>query len=58
MPGSADIVIRPYRNEDQAAALTLYRASGFTEMRQEVAQAVSNKTVGGGIRRYHFEKWL
>jgi ribosomal protein S18 acetylase RimI-like enzyme len=45
-------------SELQKAALALYRASGFTETRQEVAQALSNKTVGGGIRRFHFEKWL
>lgn len=40
----------------QPAALELYRRSGYRQVREEVAEAVSNKTVGGGIRRFYFEK--
>jgi GNAT superfamily N-acetyltransferase len=45
-------------SELQQAALALYRATGFTETKSEVAVAATNKTVGAGIRRYHFEKIL
>jgi GNAT superfamily N-acetyltransferase len=43
-------------SELQAAALELYRRSGYRLVREAVAQAASNKTVGGGIRRFYFEK--
>lgn len=42
----------------QSEALSLYRASGYRLIRDEVATAASNKTVGGGIRRFHFSKAL
>ncbi|HJU32944.1 MAG TPA: GNAT family N-acetyltransferase [Hyphomicrobiaceae bacterium] len=42
----------------QEAALSLYRASGYVLLREEVATGATNKTVGGGIRRYYFEKTL
>jgi len=42
----------------QTEALSLYRNAGYQVVREEVAVAVSNKTVGGGIRRYHFSKSL
>jgi GNAT superfamily N-acetyltransferase len=45
-------------SELQDAALALYRAAGYVLMREEVADASSNKTVGAGIRRYYFEKAL
>jgi putative acetyltransferase len=45
-------------SELQQAALAFYRRSGFRLLREEVGAAQSNKTVGGGIRRYHFEKEL
>lgn len=45
-------------SELQPAALALYRASGFILVREEVAEARSNKTVGAGLRRFHFEKQL
>ncbi len=45
-------------SELQAEALSLYRNSGFQLVREEVAQTASNKTLGGGIRRYHFAKHL
>lgn len=45
-------------SELQAAALALYRNSGFQLQREEVALATNNKTIGGGIRRYHFSKHL
>jgi len=43
-------------SELQPAALELYRRAGYRLVREEIAQKVSNKTVGGGIRRYYFEK--
>jgi GNAT superfamily N-acetyltransferase len=43
-------------SELQPAALGLYRGSGYRLVREEVAEMASNKTVGGGIRRYYFEK--
>ena len=43
-------------SELQPAALELYRNAGYRLVRQEAAVEVSNKTVGGGIRRYYFEK--
>ncbi len=45
-------------SEVQPDALAFYRASGYVQVREEVAEAASNKTIGGGIRRYHFEKML
>ena len=45
-------------SELQQAALQLYRTSGFKLVREEVATARSNKTVGSGLRRFHFEKPL
>jgi ribosomal protein S18 acetylase RimI-like enzyme len=43
-------------SELQGAALGLYRAAGYQLVREEVAVDATNKTVGSGIRRYHFEK--
>jgi len=43
-------------SELQPAALELYRRAGYRQVREEVAEAASNKTVGSGIRRYYFEK--
>lgn len=45
-------------SELQQAALAFYRASGYRLLREETGATQSNKTVGGGIRRYHFEKKL
>lgn len=45
-------------SEVQAAALSLYRNSGYRLEREEVAAAATNKTVGGGIRRFYFSKTL
>lgn len=45
-------------SELQPAALALYRNAGYVLMREEVAAEASNKTLGGGIRRYHFTKAL
>jgi len=45
-------------SELQQAALSLYRSSGFLETGEAVALAQSNKVLGGGLRRYHFEKVL
>ena len=45
-------------SELQDAALALYRASGYSLVRESVAEEISNKTIGSGIRRYYFEKSL
>lgn len=45
-------------SETQPAALALYRNSGFELVREVIAQEATNKTIGGGIRRYHFKKAL
>lgn len=45
-------------SELQPAALGIYRSSGFSETGEEIAKAASNKTLGGGLRRFHFEKQL
>jgi GNAT superfamily N-acetyltransferase len=44
--------------EIQQAALALYRKAGYRLVREEVAEAMGNKTVGSGIRRYYLEKTL
>jgi putative acetyltransferase len=45
-------------SELQQDALALYRNAGYENVREEIADAASNKTLGGGIRRYHFTKRL
>lgn len=45
-------------SELQQDALALYRNADYEAMREEIADAASNKTLGGGIRRYHFIKRL
>ncbi len=45
-------------SELQPAALALYRQAGYQLVREVIAETASNKTLGGGIRRYHFEKIL
>ncbi len=45
-------------SELQHAALALYRNCGFHLVREEMTDTASNKTIGGGIRRYHFIKAL
>jgi GNAT superfamily N-acetyltransferase len=45
-------------SEIQEAALALYKEAGYSLLREEIADAASNKTVGSGIRRYYFEKVL
>ena len=45
-------------SELQGDALSLYRRAGYQLVREEVAQSASNKTLGGGIRRYYFTKPL
>ena len=43
-------------SEVQEAALAFYRAAGYRQIGEERAETRSNKTVGGGIRRFHFVK--
>jgi putative acetyltransferase len=45
-------------SELQREALALYQNSGYELVREEVAVTVSNKTLGGGICRYHFTEAL
>lgn len=45
-------------SEIQSDALSFYQRSGYQLVREEIARAKSNKTIGGGIRRYHFKKSL
>lgn len=45
-------------SELQGDALALYRRTGYVLVREDVATAATNKTLGGGIRRYHFTKSL
>lgn len=45
-------------SELQPAALGLYRNAGYEMVREEVADTASNKTLGGGLRRFHFTKVL
>lgn len=45
-------------SELQRAALKFYEKAGYTLAKEEVADRANNKTVGGGIRRYHFLKIL
>jgi GNAT superfamily N-acetyltransferase len=45
-------------SELQTAALSLYRAAGYREVLTEKVFATSNRTVGGGLTRHHFEKRL
>jgi putative acetyltransferase len=45
-------------SELQPEALAMYRDAGFRLLREAEAEQMSNKTVGGGIRRYYFDKAL
>ena len=45
-------------SELQGDALAFYQSAGYRLVREEIAQDASNKTLGGGIRRYHFTKQL
>ena len=45
-------------SELQPAALAFYRKSGYRLVREETAAAQTNKTIGGNIRRFYFEKAL
>jgi hypothetical protein len=45
-------------SELQGAAMSLYRSAGYRLVREAIAGATSNRTVGAGIRRFYFEKTL
>ena len=45
-------------SELQQAALAFYRKAGYRLVREETATAQTNKTVGGDVRRYYFERRL
>jgi GNAT superfamily N-acetyltransferase len=44
--------------EVQKSAIAFYRKSGYMLVKTETADAMSTKTVGGGLTRFHFEKAL
>jgi GNAT superfamily N-acetyltransferase len=44
--------------EVQKAAIAFYCKSGYTLVKTETADAMTTKTVGGGMTRFHFEKAL
>jgi putative acetyltransferase len=44
--------------EIQQAALKFYRKNGYRLVTTEVADTMSVRTVGGGLKRFHFEKPL
>jgi RimJ/RimL family protein N-acetyltransferase len=44
--------------EVQTAAIAFYRRCGYRLIRTETAEAMSTKTAGGGLIRFHFEKEL
>ena len=44
--------------ELQAAAVKLYEKSGYELTKTEIAGAMSTKTIGGNIRRRHYQKRL
>jgi putative acetyltransferase len=43
-------------SEVQPAALAFYRGTGYGQVREEAGDAMTNKTVGAGLRRFYFEK--
>ena len=56
--GAGTPVLTLSTSELQQAALAFYRNAGYRLVREETAAAQTNKTVGGDIRRYYFEKRL
>jgi GNAT superfamily N-acetyltransferase len=44
--------------EIQRAAIALYQNAGYRLVRTDVVEALSNKTVGSGMRRLYFQKAL
>ncbi len=45
-------------SEIQQAALALYRSSGYALVKEETSHTETTKTLGGGLRRFYFEKRL
>ena len=45
-------------SELQSAAISLYRGIGYRLVREAMVAEASNKTIGGGIRRFYFAKDL
>jgi putative acetyltransferase len=44
--------------EIQKAAMKFYSKSGYRLVDTETAETMSTKTVGGGLKRFHFAKEL
>jgi GNAT superfamily N-acetyltransferase len=45
-------------SEHQPAAIGLYRHAGYQLLYEAIAKEATNMTIGGGIRRFYFEKLL
>ncbi len=45
-------------SELQPAALAFYLSARYQLVHEEVAETASNKTLGGGLRRFHFVKFV
>jgi GNAT superfamily N-acetyltransferase len=45
-------------SELQEAALAFYRNAGYRLIREDLVEVGSNKTIGGGVRRFYFDKAL
>ncbi|MBL4906934.1 MAG: GNAT family N-acetyltransferase [Sneathiella sp.] len=45
-------------SELQGEALSFYRNAGYDPEQEVIADQPSNKTIGGGIRRFYFKKML
>src|SRR5258708_15242615 len=56
LQGASRIVLST--SELQSAAIALYTSAGHLLLREGVVPAPSNKTIGGGLRRFAFEKDL
>jgi len=58
MPPSKNQALELSTAEMHQAALSLYKNAGYRSVREEIVEALTNKTVGSGIRRYYLEKML
>lgn len=45
-------------SELQSAAVALYQSAGYRLVAEATAEQATNKTIGGRIRRYYFEKTM
>jgi hypothetical protein len=55
---SSPETIRAYRQADHEQVAALWTQNGYRLVKTEVAETMSVRTVGGGLKRSHFEKPL